>query len=64
MTTFRIIRDTIVILACLCVIVLTAEVLILEAKIANTISQIGQTVDPGPVPSETGCPFGPGQCGG
>lgn len=64
MTAFRIVRDVIVILACLCVIGLTVEVLIIQARIANTIDQIEQGSDSGPTPTNTGCPFGAGQCGG
>lgn len=64
MTIFRIVRDIIVILACLCVIGATIEALIIQAKLAHAVEQIDQTIDPGPAPSVTGCPFGPDQCGG
>lgn len=66
MTAFRIVRDIIVILACLCVIGVTAEIVIIQARIASTISQLEQGTDPGPVPdpTATGCPFGPDACGG
>lgn len=64
MTAFRIIRDVIVILACLCVIGLTVEVVVIQSRISNAVDQLRQDTDPGPVPSVTGCPFGPDACGG
>lgn len=64
MKAFQVIRDVIVIIACLCVIGATAEVLIIRARVSNVVDQINDSTDPGPVPSVTGCPFGPDQCGG
>ena len=65
MKAFQIIRDIVIILACMCVILLTVEIVTFEARVANTVDRINQQIDPTPDPLQsTGCPFGPGQCGG
>jgi hypothetical protein len=59
---FRIVRDCLIILACLCVIVLTAEAFYVQAKIGQVVSNLEQQV--GPTDQPTGCPVGSLDCGG
>jgi hypothetical protein len=59
---FRIVRDCLIILACLCVITLTAEAFYVQAKIGQVVSNLEQQVRPTDQP--TGCPFGSLDCGG
>jgi hypothetical protein len=66
------IRDGFVVVACLCVIVLTAQVFAFEHRVAAIVNQFERGTQqplfeiptPAPLPTATGCPFGPGQCGG
>jgi hypothetical protein len=44
--------------------VLMVLALIGYATIRHRISELNDSVTPDPVPSVTGCPFGPDQCGG
>jgi hypothetical protein len=62
-TVFRFIRDVLVCLACLCVLVLTAEAFYLQARLGQAVSQF-QDQSTVPDPLVTGCPFGPDACGG
>jgi hypothetical protein len=61
MTVFRFIRDLLVCLACLCVLILTAEVIYLQARIGQAVSEFqNQTT---PAPDITDCPLGLDICG-
>lgn len=63
----RLVRDVCVIIACVCVVVMTVQVLYVEAKVGRAVQQIDRTFnggDPQPAATTTGCPFGPDACGG
>lgn len=64
--TVRVVRDLLACLALLLVSVLMALALYTAISIGHRLDQIGDDLggDPGPTPTVTGCPFGPGQCGG
>lgn len=64
--TVRVIRDLLACLALLLASILMALLLVTGAAIVHGLQQTGDSgsVDPGPAPTATGCPFGPGQCGG
>jgi hypothetical protein len=48
----RTIRDILVILACLCVLLLTAEAFYLQAKVADAVSHLQDRSTDTPVPDE------------
>jgi hypothetical protein len=64
MTAFRFVRDLLIIAACLCVILLTVNVIYLESRVGAAVNQIEQQIGGAPTDQPTGCPFGPGQCEG
>lgn len=68
---FRGFRDVLVCLACVCVLLLTAEAIYIQARLGSVLSQLNQSGDPGvtvepdvtvPDPDDTACPAGPNQC--
>lgn len=62
------------VIACLCVILLTVEAIQIYAAVRAGITSFergvnggqpdGPDTSPPPAPTETGCPFGEGECGG
>lgn len=55
-------RDVAAIVALILVSVLMVLLLGVIAAIGHRLDQVDSTIDP--APSVTGCPFGPGECGG
>jgi hypothetical protein len=60
----HVVRDLLACLALLLVSVLMVLMLTFLAAIEHRVGQVGDSVDPGPAPTATGCPFGPDDCGG
>lgn len=71
MAVLRVVRDVLVILACLAVLWWTYEGVLIQSKMVQIVDEFQHSGTPAvviptdvPTPTATGCPFGPGKCGG